>query len=92
MSAVEVLAEQLDRIARVDSGLCSVVTVDAEAARRRAADADRALAAGEVSRPLHGVGITIEDLHATAGMRSTFGGSPALANYVPMRMPRWWPG
>jgi amidase len=92
MSAVEALAEQLDRIARVDSGLCSVVTVDAEAARRRAEEADKALAAGEVWGPLHGVGVTIEDLHATAGMRSTFGGSPVFANYVPMRMPRWWPG
>jgi amidase len=57
MSAVEVLAEQLDRIARVDSGLCSVVTVDAEAAQRRAEEADKALAAGEVWGPLHGVGV-----------------------------------
>jgi Asp-tRNA(Asn)/Glu-tRNA(Gln) amidotransferase A subunit family amidase len=46
--AVEALAEQLDRIARVDSELCSVVTVDAEAAQRRAEEADSALAAGEV--------------------------------------------
>jgi amidase len=82
-SAVEVLAEQLDRIARYDSGLCSVVTLDAEAARGRAEEADKALAAGEVWGPLHGVGVTIEDLHATAGMRSTFGGMRPFANHVP---------
>jgi amidase len=32
--------------------------------------------------PLHRVGITIEDLHATAGMRSTFGGIRPFANHV----------
>jgi amidase len=45
-SAVEVLAGQLDRIARVDSELCSVVTVDADGAGRRAQQADKAVAAG----------------------------------------------
>jgi amidase len=83
MSAVEVLTEQLDRIARSDAQLCSVVTLDAEAARRRAEEADKALAAGEVWGPLHGVGLTVEDLHATAGMRSTFGGLRSFADYVP---------
>jgi Asp-tRNA(Asn)/Glu-tRNA(Gln) amidotransferase A subunit family amidase len=34
LSAVEVLAEQVDRIARVDSGLCSVVTLDADGAEK----------------------------------------------------------
>jgi Asp-tRNA(Asn)/Glu-tRNA(Gln) amidotransferase A subunit family amidase len=83
VSAAEVLAEQLDRIARLDAELGSVVTLDAEGARGRAAEADKALARGEVWGPLHGVGITIEDIHATAAMRSAFGGYRPFADYVP---------
>jgi amidase len=83
VSAAEVLAEQLERIARLDGELGSVVTLDAEGARGRAEEADKALARGEVWGPLHGVGITIEDIHATAGMRSTFGGYRPFADYIP---------
>src|SRR4051812_10086198 len=83
VSAAEVLADQLERIERVDADLGSVVTLDAEAARRRADEADKALARGEVWGALHGVGVTIEDIHATAGLRSTFGGLPSFEGYVP---------
>jgi amidase len=48
VSAVEALDRQLDRIAQYDPGLCSVVTLDADGARRRAEAADKALAAGDV--------------------------------------------
>lgn len=83
VSAAEVLQDQLDRIQRHDTRLRSVVTLDADGARRRAAEADRALARGQVRGPLHGVGVTVEDVHATAGMRSTFGGYRPFAEYVP---------
>lgn len=83
VSAAEVLAEQLDRIQRHDARLRSVVTLDADRARRRAAEADQALARGQVWGPLHGVGVTVEDVHATAGMRSTFGGYRPFADHVP---------
>lgn len=83
ISAVEVLAEQLERIERYDAELCSVVTLDAEGARRRAEEADKALAGGQVWGPLHGVGVTVEDIHATAGMRSTFGGYRPFSGHVP---------
>jgi len=83
VSAAEVLAGQLERIARVDTELGAVITLDAEGARARAEEADKALARGEVRGPLHGVGITIEDIHATAGMRSTFGGYRPFADHVP---------
>jgi amidase len=83
VSAADVLADQLDRIARVDADLHCVVTVDAERARARAAEADKALARGQMWGPLHGVGVTIEDIHATAGIRSTFGGYPPFAGHVP---------
>jgi Asp-tRNA(Asn)/Glu-tRNA(Gln) amidotransferase A subunit family amidase len=48
VSAVEVLAGQLDRFAQYDPGLCSVITLDAGGARRRAEGADKAVEAGEV--------------------------------------------
>jgi Asp-tRNA(Asn)/Glu-tRNA(Gln) amidotransferase A subunit family amidase len=57
------------------------------AARRRAAEADQALARGQVWGPLHGVGVTVADHHATAGMRSTFGGYPRLLNIEHHQIP-----
>jgi amidase len=51
-SAAEVLEDQLDRIQRQDARLRSVVTLDADGARRRAAEADQALARGQVWGPL----------------------------------------
>jgi amidase len=83
VSAAEVLDDQLDRIQRHDARLGSVVTLDADGARRRAAEADQALTHDLVWGPLHGVGVTVEDLHATAGIRSAFGGYPTFANHVP---------
>ncbi len=83
VSAAEVLAEQLERIARLDAELGSVITLDVGGARTRAEEADKALARGEVWGSLHGVGVTIEDIHATAGMRSTFGGYRPFAGFVP---------
>jgi amidase len=83
VSAAEVLEDQLDRIGRHDARLRSVVTLDADGARRRAAEADQALARGQIWGPLHGVGVTVEDVHATAGMRSTFGGYRPFAEHVP---------
>lgn len=62
ISAFEALDGQLDRIAQRDPGLWSVVTLDADGARRRTEAADKALAAGEVWGRLHGVGVTVEDL------------------------------
>src|ERR1019366_10559604 len=47
----------------------------------------QALARGQVWGPLHGVGVTVEDVHATAGMRSTFGGYRPFAEHVPAADP-----
>jgi Asp-tRNA(Asn)/Glu-tRNA(Gln) amidotransferase A subunit family amidase len=44
VSVADVLEDQLDRIQRHDARLRSVVTLDADGARRRAAEADQALA------------------------------------------------
>ena len=59
------------------------MTLDEEGARVKAREADAALVRGDQWGPLHGVPITLEDLHPTSGMRSTWGGLPRLADHVP---------
>lgn len=83
--SVEVLDAHLAQIARHNPRLNAVVTVDEDGARARARAADAALDGGEVWGPLHGVPITLEDAHPTAGVRSTWGGLPRLAGHVPER-------
>ena len=74
----------IDRIDRINPKLNAVITLDLDAARAAADAADRALAAGEITGPLHGVPITIKDALETAGIRST-GGATELHNNVPDR-------
>src|SRR5438552_4145864 len=50
-SARELLDEHLDRIERVNPAINAIVTLDVEGARRAAAEADRALAAGDPVGP-----------------------------------------
>jgi amidase len=81
-SAQEVLEAHLRRLAAQNPSLNAVVTLDEERARRRAREADEALARGKIWGPLHGVPVTIKDVFETAGMRTTSGFKP-LADYVP---------
>jgi amidase len=83
-SATEVVEAFLTQIARHNQKLNAIVLVDEEGARRRAEEADAALARGEVWGPLHGVPVTIKDAYETAGLRTTSGYEP-LANYVPQQ-------
>ena len=76
VSAAEVLEAHLAQIDKHNASLNAVVTIDAEHARQRAREADKALAQGEVWGPLHGVPFTLKDAHATAGMRTTTGFPP----------------
>jgi amidase len=62
----------LDRIAR-SSRVNAVITVDGHGARRQADRADDAVREGRPLGPLHGVPITVKDLVAVAGVRSTNG-------------------
>lgn len=82
ISAVEALDAHLAQVARHNLRLNAIVTLDEAGARRRAQEADEALARGEVWGPLHGMPMTLKDGHSTAGMRTT-SGYPPLANYVP---------
>jgi amidase len=82
ISAREVLELHLERIEQRNQRLNALVTVDVEGARRRAREADEALARGQPWGPLHGVPVTIKDCFETSGIRTT-GGFPPLKSHVP---------
>ena len=74
----------LARIEKHNGALNAICTLDAAGARRRAKEADQAIARGELWGPLHGVPMTIKDAIETAGVRTT-GGHPPLKDHVPQR-------
>jgi aspartyl-tRNA(Asn)/glutamyl-tRNA(Gln) amidotransferase subunit A len=83
VSPVEVVDVVLARIDRLDPTLNAFVTVTAEAARRAARLAERALAVRRPRLgPLHGVPFSVKDLVATRGVRTTFG-TPLYRDHVP---------
>src|SRR5687767_3730232 len=82
ISSRELLDLYLARVETHNPKVNAVVTVDEEGARRRAREADEALARGELWGPLHGLPMTLKDAFETAGMRTT-GGSPDYADHVP---------
>ncbi|MDX1983941.1 MAG: amidase [Bryobacteraceae bacterium] len=84
LSAREVLAAHLAQIERVNPKVNAVVTLVAEAAARRAAEADQAAAKGRFLGPLHGLPIAHKDLQDTRGIRTTYG-SPLFRDHVPDR-------
>ncbi|HEX8582579.1 MAG TPA: amidase family protein, partial [Acidimicrobiales bacterium] len=72
----------LDRIERLGPRLNAVVTLDADGARRRADELDRARRDRGPVGPLHGLPMTLKDCWATRGLRTT-AGQPDLADHVP---------
>jgi len=84
ITARDLVEDHLARIERHNPRLNAIVTLDAENARRRADDADAAVARGEPLGPLHGVPVTIKDAFETAGLRTTSSYKP-LAHHVPGR-------
>jgi amidase len=81
-SATEALDAHLTQVRARNGELNALVFIDEEGAHRRAGEADRALALGQIWGPLHGVPVTIKDSLSTAGVRTT-AGFPPLANYFP---------
>ncbi len=70
----------LSQIARVNSKVNAIVTlVDEPQLLAEAQTADDALAKGNWLGPLHGLPIGVKDLHATKGIRTTWG-SPLHKN------------
>lgn len=82
VSAVEVLEAHLEQIDKHNSKINAIATLDAEKARKRAKQADEALARGENWGALHGVPITVKDIIETAGLLTT-AGYPPLKNHIP---------
>jgi len=82
LSAREVLAAHLQQIERVNPKVNAIVTLVADRAMARAAEADEALARGAGVGPLHGLPIAHKDLQLTKGIRTTFG-SPIYKDFVP---------
>jgi len=82
VSAREVAAAHVDRIAAVNPAVNAIVTIVAAHAAEGARLADDAFARGESLGPLHGLPIAHKDLVATAGIRTT-SGSPIYARTVP---------
>lgn len=82
VSSAELVELYLSRIDEHNPSLNAIVTIDADAARRAAEQADAARSRGEELGPLHGLPITVKDSYETAGMR-TVCGRPDLADYLP---------
>jgi amidase len=82
VSSLELVELYLDRIERLDAQLGSYVQVLADRARADARCADERTVANEELGPLHGVPISIKDLHFLAGARLTMG-TRSWAEFVP---------
>ncbi len=69
VSAVEVLDAHLEQIAKHNSKLNAICTLDEEQARQRAKQADEDLVQGKKWGALHGVPMTVKDMFETAGLQ-----------------------
>ncbi|WP_341958709.1 amidase [Pseudomonas sp. RC10] len=82
LSSVEVVKAHLDRIEAVNPKINAIVTLNAEGALAAANQADKAIARGDKTGPLHGVPFTVKDALDTAGIL-TQRGSRFFAGNVP---------
>ena len=84
ITSVELLNLHLDRIQRYNDEINAVVALDVDTARKRAEEADKAIAEGKNWGPLHGLPMTVKDVFEVEGMPAT-SGDPKLKNYIPSR-------
>jgi amidase len=84
LGCLELLDLYLARVEKYDQALNAIVVRDIDRARRRAVDADRALAKGDVWGPLHGVPMTVKESYDVAGLPTTWG-VPALRDNLATR-------
>src|SRR5262245_16181822 len=73
LSPLELIDSCLARIEQTNGTVNAMVALDAGAARKRAQEVERAIGRGEDVGLLAGLPIGVKDLHATAGLRTTFG-------------------
>lgn len=82
LTATQVLDAHLARIGAENPKVNAICTLDEAGARARAAEIDTDIAAGRDPGVLAGVPVGIKDVHATKGLRTTYG-SPTMADNVP---------
>ncbi|TMK55597.1 MAG: amidase, partial [Actinobacteria bacterium] len=82
ISPVEVMEHFLDRIEELEPSLHSMITVAADHAMDAARAAEDQVVRGEPIGTLHGIPLSIKDLVATKGIRTTFG-SRLYEDHVP---------
>ena len=82
LSAAELVEHYGKRVEALDDRVGAFVTLTLDAARAQAAEADRAVAAGDALPPLHGVPTAIKDLNLTTGVPTKLG-STVFADFVP---------
>src|SRR5271157_2501271 len=82
ISPVELFDATIRNIHRLQPKLNSFITVSEEEGRKAAARAEEEIRQRHYRGPLHGIPISIKDLFATRGVRTT-AGSKVLANWIP---------
>lgn len=82
VSPVEVVDAVLARIERLNPTLNAYCTVTAAAARAAAKEAEAAIMRGDTLGTLHGIPVSIKDLVATKGVRTTHG-SKLYEQFIP---------
>lgn len=82
ISPVELLEATLQRIHQLQPKLNSFITITEKEGRQAAVRAEDEIHHGHYRGPLHGIPISIKDLFATRGVRTT-AGSKILANWIP---------
>ena len=82
ISPVELFNEAIGRIHQLQPKLNSFITITEEEGRRAATEAESEIRKGQYRGPLHGIPISIKDLFATRGVRTT-AGSKVLARWIP---------
>jgi len=82
LTSVRLTEIYLQRIAKLDGRLRSIITLTPELARGQAKRADGEIAAGHYRGPLHGIPWGGKDLLDTAGIPTTYGAEP-YRNRVP---------
>lgn len=82
LTSRELLELYLGRIEKYNGDVNAVVYLDTEAARKRADMADKARAEGQSWGALHGLPMTVKDVHNVAGWPTTYG-DPGDADWRP---------
>ena len=82
LSSRELVTAALERVDSVNPRLNALVSLDAEAALRRAGEADRRQSRGETLGPLHGLPVAHKDSFQTRGIRTTWG-SKLYVDHIP---------